>query len=620
MGAKDVRAGGAFIELFAKDSMVQATLLKVKKNFTDFGKQIRNVGLGSAGLGTALVAPLAASVQAFATNGAAIDDMAQRTGLTSGAVQELSHAAEMSATNVEALEKGLLKMQRTIVAAGEGTLEARKALNDMGTSFTDLKGLSPDQQLEKMADGLSKIKDPAARTAAAVAIFGKAGAELIPFLSEGSAGIEKFRAEARSLGLVLDGNAIQAAAELDDKLQTLKSSFRGVVNQIGAALAGPALTMIQLMTNGAASVAKFVQANQGLVIGIALTGAALLIAGGAMIGLGVAISTVGTILGGMAAAWGAIGAVMAAVAGSPLLLIIGGLAAVALLFPQVRQAAADAFGYLFGEFANLGGIFETTLGGIADAMSAGNLMLAAKVLWAGLNKAWLEGTANLRATYRDLVTSISKLGVDIFAGLQKAWASTVKYIGDLWDMVVGGMGGKWSDLQNTIARGLINAFAKVSGIPEADLAQSLEEEQKGQKEASAQRMKQREIESQKRMQEIEQERQESNASLDAMADAGHAAAAKQLEDAEEALRASREEAAVAKADADNRRRRDTKGKIGTGNGEDFLTGTMGTFSASAAARSAVAGVSPLQKGIDKVADNTEKTVAAVENLQELAFR
>lgn len=619
MGARDVRAGGAFIEIFAKDSMVQATLLKVKKNFTDFGKQIRNIGLGSAGLGTALVAPLAASVQSFATNGAAIDDMAQRTGLTSDSVQELSHVAEMSATNIEALEKGLLKMQRTIVEAGDGTLEARKALNDMGTSFKDLKGLSPDQQLEKMADGLAKIKDPAARTAAAVAIFGKAGAELIPLLSQGSAGIEKFRAEARSLGLVLDTGAIQAAAELDDKLQTLKSSFRGVVNQIGAALAGPALTLIQLMTNGAASVAKFVQANQGLVIGIALAGAALIAGGAAMIGLGVAISTVGTILGGMAAAWGAIGAAITAVAGSPLLLIIAGIGAVALLFPQVREAASEAFGYLFGEFANLGAIFETTLGGIADAMSAGDLMLAAQVLWAGLNKAWLEGTANLRAIYRDLVTAISKFGVDIFAGLQTAWASTVKYMGDMWDMMLGGMGGKWSDLQNSIARGLVNAFAKVSGIPEADLVQSLNEEQAGQKEASAERMKQREIETKQRMEQIEAERTAATESLDQMAAAGHAAAAQQLEDAEEALRSAREQAAEARSTADAKRAKDTKGKIGTGNGEDFLTGTMGTFSASAAARSAVAGVSPLQKGIDATAKNTEDTVAALEKMGGLTF-
>jgi len=619
MGAKDVRAGGAFIELFAKDSMVQATLLKVKKNFTDFGKQIRNVGLGAAGLGTALVAPLAASVQAFATNGAAIDDMAQRTGLTSNAVQELSHAAEMSATNIEALEKGLLKMQRTVVEAGDGTESARKALNDMGTSFKDLKGLSPDQQLEKMADGLSKIKDPAARTAAAVAIFGKAGAELIPFLSEGSAGIEKFRAEARSLGLVLDGNAIQAAAELDDKLQTLKSSFRGVVNQIGAALAGPALTLIQLMTNGAASVAKFVQANQGLVIGIALTGAALLIAGGAMIGLGIAISTIGTVLGGMAAAWGVVGAAISAVAGSPLLLVIAGITGLALLFPRVRQAAAEAFEYLFGEVGKLGGIFQGILTGISDALAGGDLQAAAKVLWTGLWSAWLEGTDNIRKVWREAVTGIAIMATDAFSNLRLAWETTVKFFGDAWDIVLGGMGGKWSEFQNSIASGLVSVLSRVTGQDPAEMQQSLREEQEGQKQASADRMATRARESAARMAQIRKEAEESKDTLGESLAAQNAKAKKEKDDAAAAFLAAKEEAAAIRATAEEKRQRDTKGKIGTGNGEVFLTGTMGTFSAAAASRSAVAGVSPLQKGIDATAKNTENTVAALENMQELLF-
>jgi hypothetical protein len=57
--ASAIRAGRAFVELFAEDSSLVRTLKANEKRLKDFGANIRNVGLGLAAIGAAIIAPLA---------------------------------------------------------------------------------------------------------------------------------------------------------------------------------------------------------------------------------------------------------------------------------------------------------------------------------------------------------------------------------------------------------------------------------------------------------------------------------------------------------------------------------------------------------------------------------
>ena len=67
--ASPIRAGRAFVELFADDSKLVRGLRRAEKRLKAFGQSIRNMGLKIAGLGAAMLAPLIGAAKAFSTMG-----------------------------------------------------------------------------------------------------------------------------------------------------------------------------------------------------------------------------------------------------------------------------------------------------------------------------------------------------------------------------------------------------------------------------------------------------------------------------------------------------------------------------------------------------------------------
>ena len=72
-GSSDaIRAGRAFVELFADDSKLVRRLRRAEKRLKGFGNRIRNMGLKIAGLGAAMLAPLADAAKAIVKRPAAV--------------------------------------------------------------------------------------------------------------------------------------------------------------------------------------------------------------------------------------------------------------------------------------------------------------------------------------------------------------------------------------------------------------------------------------------------------------------------------------------------------------------------------------------------------------------
>jgi len=613
MAANNIKAGGAFVELFVKDGTVAKTLDKVRRQLSAFGQSVSSIGLSSIGLGTAIGAPLAASVASFAASGAAVDDMANRTGIGSDALQELSYAAGQSAADLDSLEKGLLKMQRTMVEAGEGSQTARDALAKLGLSAADLSGLTGDMQFERIAGQIASITDPAQRTAAAIAIFGKSGAQLLPLMNEGSAGIARMRDEARRLGLVMDQDAIKNAAVLDDGIHRLTMTLGAFKNAIGAAIVGPAIQFTDWLTTSVGAANRWIMANRGLVLGVGMVGVALVTAGAALLGIGTTIQVLSFAVGGLATAWAALGTVLTTIAASPFLVVVAGLAAITAAVPVMRDGVMSAIGDLTTGFGELLGIATTTLDGIVDAMSSGNMALAAKVLWAGVNAAWLAGAEGLRQVWREAVTGLSLMMTDAFAGIRSAWAITTQFIGDAWDAVVGGMGGAWSDFQDYVASGFVNFIGNVSGQTLSqikEMQETLKEDQNAQRQASQARRTARERETADRLKQIRKEAEEAKDVLGDGLNEQNKAAQAELQSAIDELNAARSEAASAKTESE--KKRVTRATGATALGGDF-TSTLGTFSASAAQQSRVSGLSGLQSAADRTAEATEELAERAKN-------
>ena len=129
-----IRAGRAFVELFADDSRLVRGLRAAEKKLKTFGDSIRNFGLKMMGLGAAVLTPLVAAGRVFAGMGSEIADLSVRTGVGVEALSELGYAAEQSGTSLRALGQTLFRMNRRIANAATGSGPAVRALTAGGTT------------------------------------------------------------------------------------------------------------------------------------------------------------------------------------------------------------------------------------------------------------------------------------------------------------------------------------------------------------------------------------------------------------------------------------------------------------------------------------------------------
>jgi hypothetical protein len=221
--------GELVVNLTANSTKLQSALKAAQKN----------VELFAAAAGAAAVA----AVTRFLQVGSALDDMSQRTGVAASELSSLGFAAKMTDTSLEAVQGSLVKMQKFLGEVSDGTAAAVDTLDRLGITTQQLEGLTPDQQFKAFADAISKVEDPTQKMNAAMGVFGKSAAEILPLLNEGASGIEAFQKEAERLGLVMSDDMATSAAQAADSIDALLLVANATAVRFGAALA-PAITAV----------------------------------------------------------------------------------------------------------------------------------------------------------------------------------------------------------------------------------------------------------------------------------------------------------------------------------------------------------------------------------------
>lgn len=336
-----IRASRAFVELFADDTKLARTLKSAEQKIKAFGASIRKMGAALAGGGLAVATPLIASAKAFASVGDALDEMSQRTGVSVESLSQLKFGLDLAGSSLEGFEKSLRKAQVNITDAASGSKAAKQAFAALGLKISDLKSLSPEAQFLAIADAIARIEDPTRRAAAAVDIFGRSGTELIPFLAQGSAGIERLKKEADKLGLTMSTEDARAAAVFADAIDRLLKSLRALSIQVGAALAPSLSRIADQFTAVTAAVRSFAAENPGLITSLATVAAGMTGVGGAMVALGFAASAVGAGFGVVANAIKALLASLAALQAA-VVASVGANAAIAAAMKLTKVGASGA--------------------------------------------------------------------------------------------------------------------------------------------------------------------------------------------------------------------------------------------------------------------------------------
>ena len=468
---KGIRAGRAFVELGVSDKL-SAGLRRAQKQLEAFGAGLRSVGIRMAGIGAAAVTSLFGAARMFATVGDDLEEMSQRTGVSVEALSELGFAADIAGSDLETLETGIKHMQRAIVEAAGGSESAQQALAKLGVSAADLAGLSPDEQFKRMADGIARIEDPALRVAVAMQIFGRSGTKLIPLLAGGAAGIEALQEQARRLGLTISTETAHDAAELNDALDSLWRVVRQGVFTIGSALAPTLKELAERITRIIVTATDWIKRNREVVVwalkvaaAVAATGIALIVLGVAVSGIGAALGLLARVISGVGTVFGIIGAAIGALL-SPIGLVVAAVVGLGGALLVTSGAGGEALSWLMAQFTRLRDWVGKVVGGISDALAAGDITLAAQVLWlslkviwqqgvAALNKAWLGAKEFFVSTAYSMWYGALAAAEIVFHALEVSWIETTSFLSKTWTRFTSGFQKVWESASSWVAKRML---------------------------------------------------------------------------------------------------------------------------------------------------------------------
>jgi hypothetical protein len=435
------KAGKVFVEISAKDNMLSRVLAGVQKKLAAFGAGLRTVGRRAMFAGAAIAAPLIAAARSFAASGANLWDMSKRTGASVETLSELGYAADQTGASLDDVGTSLKFMNKGLVEAARGSGDAQVALAAMGLDLDKLLSMNTDQRFAAIAEALNRVQDPALKSAFAMMLFGRSGTSIIPMLEE----LNELRAQARQKGFGITTEEAKNADILDDAITDVTKSIKRAVFAIGSQLA-PVLTRV---ANGIASatqwVTEFIKQNKGMVTTVLYLGAGLVAAGVALTALGFAVSGLAKAFGLLAIAgkvafaiFGAMKALALAIA-TPVGAVIAIMAVLVGYLLTSTEVGAKALAWLGQRFGDLAQTVSTTVSGIVDALKAGDVSLAAKILWAGLRLAWAQGVDFLRSlwsgftgwlagTWNTIWTGSRVIGEELWHGIKVAWINGVAFI------------------------------------------------------------------------------------------------------------------------------------------------------------------------------------------------
>ncbi|MBB2841266.1 UNVERIFIED_ORG: hypothetical protein GGE64_005048 [Rhizobium etli] len=233
-----------------RKSAVQADFAKFGQSLSAFGNSLQSMGqrlaLAFAGVTTVTTAAAAGLVK-LAKSGADAADAAgkaaQAAGLQIDAYGRLAFAAEQNDVAAEAFGAAMSRLNKAIGEAAAGGKEAAEKLSALGVSIKDTHGrLRPTEDIVRdLAGAFAKMPNGAKKSAAAINLFGKSGASLLPFLNEGKQGLIDLGEQAEKLGIVFTAAESDIGDAMGDALSEVSRASKGIGDKIGLLFA-PAIT------------------------------------------------------------------------------------------------------------------------------------------------------------------------------------------------------------------------------------------------------------------------------------------------------------------------------------------------------------------------------------------
>ncbi len=370
---------GALRAILSLESAAFTSGLKqAQKGLTNFsasarklGGQMQKVGAVASIAGAAIVAGLKGAID----SADALDELSQKIGVPVEQLSALQYAFEKSGVSSETMAAGVGKLSKAMAAAADGNKASAKMFADLGIKVTDATGaLRPAADvMAEVAGVFAAMPDGAEKTALAMELFGKSGADMIPALNEGKEGLAGLMEEARQLGIVIDSETAASAGKFNDNLFTLGAAASGLAVQIAADL----LPTLQKISDFLVDMAKaYADLSPGMQEFIANVAGAIVVGGPLLVGLGFMVSAVGHV----GAAFSTLAAlIMANPLAAAVALIAGGAYLIWYNWDWLKQQFSEIWQSIKDKAVAAWGYIKTTIGDAIEFVQAKWVAFVAKI-------------------------------------------------------------------------------------------------------------------------------------------------------------------------------------------------------------------------------------------------
>lgn len=418
------------------------------------GRSMTKAGTVMLGASAAVGGSILAVGKSTADYAGDMYDMARGAGIGVEAFQKLAYAGRMSGVETEKLSASLVKFDRMVAEATGGNKTYMQTFEDLGIKIKDSAGnlRQPNEIFEDVADIFHNTEDGIGKTALAVELFGKSGADLIPMLNDGKAGLKAFYAEAERLGLALSNEMIAKGDAFSDQLENIGEQVKGVKLQLGAALIPALSAATEKISKVIDKITKWVQENPELAATI----------GNIAMTTGKWIAILGT----------------AAIA-------IGSVAFIILQFRKAFRAMSDAVTIGISIFKNIKNTFLVVDRAMKGYTKTQKLATVATKLFNKALKAnpiltiisliialgavvysVIKNWDKIAAWFKKLWDAIVGIFKAAWEAIKKVWSTVTGWFSNLWGGIKAGAGKAWEGIKNTINKareGVQKAWGSVKG-------------------------------------------------------------------------------------------------------------------------------------------------------------
>jgi hypothetical protein len=173
-------------------SSVQGGLSQVTSKLGDMdsatlkvGDALKGMGLAAvAALGVGSLAAVTSMVKGYIDAAEGLKDLGIKTGTTVESLSAFASIGKLTGTTAETIGQAMNKLAKNMAGSTEESKGAAAALKALGLDFNAFNAMRPEDKMLALAKAMNQFEDGSAKSAVAMTLMGKSGADLLPFMRD----------------------------------------------------------------------------------------------------------------------------------------------------------------------------------------------------------------------------------------------------------------------------------------------------------------------------------------------------------------------------------------------------------------------------------------------------